>query len=164
MSAQGRSQSLSRNKMRDREAINRYCAFKILGYENYDGHLDDYLARTLKNMNSLTDIEREQMTARFQQSMGNNYLVFGKHAFRKHSPDQPSRNVINIALFDVFSVYLADYSEFMIAEKKDVLQQVFFALLEDEDFKSSISLGTNQRKKVQTRFTIAGKAISEAMR
>ncbi len=42
--------SLSTKSMRDRELINRFCAFRLLGVESYKGYMDDFLADSLKVM------------------------------------------------------------------------------------------------------------------
>ena len=101
--------SLDRKSMRDREVINRFCAFRLLGYSEYKGDMDDFLAKTLEHMNQLDETELDRLGRGFRRSMRNNNLLFGRHAFRKSLASQyDSRSVINIALFDVCSVALAD--------------------------------------------------------
>ena len=86
LNATGRS--LNRLTMRDREFVNRFCAFRILGYENYRGDMDDFLAKCLTRMNKMSEDERSHLSQRFRQSMESNFLVFGDHAFRKRQPGQ----------------------------------------------------------------------------
>ena len=39
--------SLNTKTMRDREFVNRFCAFQLLGLDRYRGDMDDYLATCL---------------------------------------------------------------------------------------------------------------------
>ena len=54
--------STDRKTMRDREAINRFCAFKLLGRKNYtSGDMDTFLAQGLRQLTSLTDVARSDL-------------------------------------------------------------------------------------------------------
>ena len=46
------SWGLNRKKMRDREFINRFCAFQLLGLDEYRGDMDDFLAECLRRTSS----------------------------------------------------------------------------------------------------------------
>ena len=87
--------SLSTSTMRDREFVNRFCAFQLLPLEEYRGDMDDFLAQALRKMNNLRTEALEQLSAELRTSLANNYRVFGKHAFRKHFEGQDSRSVLN---------------------------------------------------------------------
>lgn len=150
---QATSGSLDPKKMRDREFINRFCAFYLLGYENYRGDMDEFLAATLIKINAFNEGQINELTDKFKKSMINNHKLFGRHSFRKHiDPDQKSKSVINAALFDVFSVYCAKYNESDIKDKKDEILVLFFELMKDEEFFSSITLSTGDVKKIRYRF------------
>ena len=45
-------ESLDTSTMRDREFVNRFCAFQLLPLDDYRGDMDDFLARALKYMNT----------------------------------------------------------------------------------------------------------------
>lgn len=148
--------SLNSNTMRDREAINRFSAFFLFGAEGYrqtGSDMDAFLARALKQINSQTPewIER-RLTLPFERSMRNNYRIFARHAFRKHVDPQASRTVINIALFDIYSVLMSRYSEAFIDAHADEFQQRFFALQTNPDFLAAITYSTNDYKRVAARF------------
>lgn len=154
------TRSLNPKIMRDRELINRFCGFYLLGAENYKGDMDSFLADTLQHMNKMSDEELEELSRKFQISMKNNYTVFKEHAFRKHtSPAQTRRNIINAALFDVFSVVLAKYDEEVIKDKASDIQKIFFNLMDMDSFRSSVTVSTNSLNSVRDRFEIAGKAF-----
>lgn len=144
--------SLDPKKMRDREFVNRFCAFHLLGYENYKGDMDDFLANTLKKINTLSISEITILGDKFRKSMVNNFILFNRYSFRKHRNTLEKKSVINAALFDVFSVVCAKYYDSQIKECRDRILESFYYLMEDEMFYNSITLSTGDVKKVRYRF------------
>ncbi len=153
--------SLDPNKMRDREFINRFCAFQLLGLEGYKGDMDDYLAKALEHMNKLEENELEKLSSKFRISLKNNKTVFGKYAFRKQYSDTGKRSVINASLWDVMSTGLSRYSEHLVEARVESLKGAFYELLCDDDFLESITLGTNQVSRVVKRFTKTNEMLQE---
>lgn len=161
LKATGRS--LNSKTMRDRELINRFCAFRLLDVYQYRGDMDDFLAKALNKMNELSRREIDSLRADFRKSMINNYCVYGKHAFRKHYSQLDGRSVINASLWDVMSTGLSLYSETLVEANKSKLQNKLYDLFESNSFSDSISLGTNQVLKVKTRFEIVNKMLKETL-
>jgi len=154
ITATGRS--LDRRTMRDRECVNRFCAFDLLKPTSYtSGDMDAFLAQALKYMNKCSQEELSALGDRFRMSMRNNFAVFGVHSFRKHRADSARRSVINVALFDVFSVMLSHIAEDKVAAMSTQLESMFYVLMEDAAFVDAISLGTNSTSRVKKRFEIA---------
>lgn len=152
--------SLRTSTMRDREFVNRFCAFQLVPIEIYRGDMDDFLASALERMNSMTDIELANLSNDFRTSLRNNYKVFEKHAFRKHTNAQSGRSVINASLWDVMITGLSGYSEQVIEAKASELREEFFRLMADEEFVRSITYGVNDYRRVRERFTIANEALN----
>jgi hypothetical protein len=155
--------SLNKKTMRDRELINRFCAFQLLGPTDYKGDMDDFLARALELMNDISEFDLETLSNNFTASMKNNYLVFGKHAFRKHQSPSDSRSVINASLWDVMSTGLSVYSDNQVEAHKKELQAATYDLFKDTFFNEAISLGTNQVIRVQKRFRLANNMLQEVL-
>lgn len=147
--------SLNVDTMRDREFVNRFCSFKLLGIEGYKGDMDDFLARGLKKMNKLSDSELEVLSRKLRTSLSNNLILFGRHAFRKHTQDQPNRSIINASLWDVMSTIFAELSENEVEAKKDNFRNAFYSLLKDDEFNDAITYGPNDMRKVKCRFVKA---------
>ena len=143
---------LDRKSMRDREAINRFCAFYLLGFDKYRDDMDGFLADALQSMNRLSDDQIGSLRDAFLRSMTNNKTVFGTHAFRRHTKDQDRRSMINMSLFDVASVVFARYPAEIVSSHTEELRSAFFGLMQDPSFISSISLGTSDKLRVKTRF------------
>ena len=159
LDATGRSLRVS--TMRDREFVNRFCAFQILELTEYRD-MDQFLAAGLRTMNKEPGL-LEQLSADFRSSLKNNLHLFGKHAFRKHLPGQDNRSVLNASLWDVMSTGLARYSESRIRDRADSLREAFFSLMEDEEFVVAITYGPNDPKRVAYRFSAAGTTFSEVI-
>ncbi|MHC1728326.1 MAG: DUF262 domain-containing protein [Syntrophobacteraceae bacterium] len=156
--------SLDKKSMRDREAINRFCAFRILGELGYKGDMDDFLAKSLKAMNSLPRVEILKLYASFLKGMRFNDVLFGEHAFRKSLADTRNyvaRTVINISLFDVCTVILSGYSRDFVLSHSIELREAIRELFYNDEFITSITYSTNSTKAVLKRFSIMRNALQE---
>jgi hypothetical protein len=153
--------SLKSTTMRDRECINRFCAFYLLPLDSYKGDMDEWLAESLKRMNKLNEAELKEISSVFQNALQNNYFLFNSQAFRKHTPDKSKRGVLNISLWDVMIVGLSKYSNEQVKIHADKLKEGFYKLLGDKSFNDSITLGTNSTKSVKKRFEMTEKMFEE---
>ena len=151
--------SLRWKTMRDREFVNRFCAFQILDLDRYRD-MDDFLASCLTKMNEDTQV-LSVLSEQLETTLANNLHSFGKHAFRKHDSDQEQRNVINASLWDVMSTGLSRYPRPMVEERSAALQAGFHRLMEDEEFMHAITYGTNGVKQVRCRFAMAGAMLED---
>lgn len=160
-------QSLAPKTMRDREAINRFCAFHYLGWSKYPGgDMDGFLGHVLEDMNAMPDKRRAKLRADFDRSMELNLLLFGRHAFRKSLADgnpDANRSVLNIAFFDVCSVLFARLAPPKTDRERQKIKAAIVGLLADEEFVRNITYSTNSRLQVQGRFKAAEKAFAEIM-
>ena len=143
--------SLNWKTMRDREFVNRYCAFRSLGLSRYRD-MDDYLADCLEHMNEMPSEELTSLSTSFRRSLQNNFRLFGKHAFRKHAPDQERRSVLNASLWDVLSTGLAPYEPQQVESHQFPLREGVQSLFRDEEFNRAITYGTNDVRRVTYRF------------
>ena len=156
---QATGRSLKTSTMRDREFVNRFCAFQILGVGNYRD-MDEFLARSLKTMNDAPE-SLVELSSQFRRSLENNFHLFGKHAFRKHRLDQEDRSVLNASLWDVMSTGLSRYEPRIVRERSDDLRTAFYHLMDDADFRDVITYSTNHLKKVRCRFSATKKMLKE---
>ena len=70
---QATGESLRTSTMRDREFVNRFCAFQILsviGYRRDD--MDEFLAESLRSMNRQSDDELSRLSYAFRRGLENN--------------------------------------------------------------------------------------------
>jgi hypothetical protein len=153
--------SLSAKTMRDREAINRFCAFSLIGNSRYSGDMDEFLADALRLMNRMDETSLERIRNEFTKSMNRNEKLFQKHAFRKSliSPPTANRSVLNIALFDVMSVVLARVDDEQFGSQQRYIKDAIIELLENDEFSNYITYSTNSKFQVQGRFRLAEEAL-----
>ena len=155
--------SLKTVAMRDREFVNRFCAFRLLPINEYRGDMDDYLARGLKIMNKLSPDDLNKLSAKFRTSLQNNFKVFGHHAFRKHTKSAHGRSMLNASLWDVMSTVLSRYPENIVEARADEVRSAFYSLMANGEFITSITYGTNDARKVAYRFAEAEAAFKEVL-
>lgn len=158
------AEGLNRRTMRDRECINRFLAFSEDGLESYTGNMDSFLRDVLiRHKHSGAEFWAARTTA-FVESMQLNKEIFGANAFRKvKSGEKPGRSVINVALFDVFSVLLARPNARAILPHAQALRDGLNRLLENPEFFDSITLSTNSVRKVKTRFDFVVALMKEVL-
>ncbi len=153
LDATGRS--LKAKTMRDREAVNRFCAFAIVGWKQYrDGEMDSFLAEALNSMNGMAEEDLNRLEERFLWAMEVNNRLFKRHAFRKslRTGIDADRSALNIALFDVCSVVLSRLDERTISINGAAIRESVAELLGDREFNNAITYATNDKTRVATRF------------
>lgn len=155
--------SLRTATMRDREFVNRFCGFQIFTLNEYRGEMDDFLAKTLIHMNSMTEDDLSELSFRFRTSLTNNLNVFGKHAFRKHTERQDSRSVINASLWDVMTTGLSKVESDLVMAEASNLRTAFYRLMRDEDFMAAITYGTSDVRRVLHRFEASHGMFQEVL-
>ena len=160
--------SLNAKTMRDRELVNRFCAFKLLDLEEYRGDMDEFLAKSLRRMNGMSQDDLSHLSDDFQRSMSNNILLFQKHAFRKsilrwHESGENSRSMINASVWDVLSTGLSRYDRDHVEKSAASLRESVCRLLQDEDFSAAITISTNETKRVKMRFQMAETMFQEVL-
>ncbi len=154
--------SLNSRTMRDREAINRFCAFKLLGVGAYRGDMDTFLAQGLSALANRSETERLELRRQFDSAMVLNTALFRDHSFRKSLANGPSamRSVINISLFEVCAVTMARLAT-LANNQKVFLSKAIISLLADPQFTYAITYSTNSTTQVRTRFGAMEKVVVE---
>ncbi len=155
--------SLNKKKMRDREFVNRFCAFQLLDLRKYRGDMDDFLADCLRHMNRMDDAELSRLSADFRRGLANNLMLFQHQAFRKHEPQQARRGVLNASFWDVISTGLSRHAQDEVEERSERIRESVFRLLANKEFNDAITYGPNDANKVRTRFRLAREVFEEVL-
>lgn len=159
-------ETLSRETMRDREAINRFAAFHLLGWQRYNGDMDLYLAKALSELNVGGTEVVEQVTHDFLGSMRRNEELFGRHAFRKslvELREDAYRSVINISMFDTFAFCLARVTDEALLRAKREIKERIVELMRTDRFNNAVTYSTNSTVQVRTRYTMMTDALQPWM-
>jgi hypothetical protein len=150
--------SLNPKTMRDRECINRFAAFHLIGWQNYKDNMDEFLGESLSQMNKGCDFA--ELTTKFLKSMRLNLGVQGQHAFRKSLLNPNWRSVLNVAMFDTLSVLFAKASEEDVLGRAQEIGEAIRCLMRNTEFDLAVSRSTNSVKMVRTRFEMAEEALT----
>ena len=155
--------SLNTKTMRDRELVNRFCAFQLLDLGEYRGDMDDFLARCLRRMNKMEEAELSRLSEEFRTGLANNFMVFGQHAFRKYSAGQTRRSRLNASFWDVMSTGLSRYPPDRVAAAAEPLLSSVHDLFDNDEFNTAITYGTSDTRKVKLRFEITHGVFEEVL-
>jgi hypothetical protein len=156
------------NRQQDRDFVNRFLAFYLLGYEeNYDGELDSFLNDGMAKLGEISANERFETKNVFRRTMEICFNIFGNDAFRKRYNLDDRRKPISKAVYDTVSVNIAwktkDEKDELVSKKnifKDGLMKLFN---EDEAFHRSITTGTAQKSNVKRRFDAIKELIDNTL-
>ncbi|MBD2774811.1 DUF262 domain-containing protein [Iningainema tapete] len=145
---------ISPKRMKDREVILRYLAFKIFDYENnYQGDLSDFVENAMKKINLMPKEKIEVIKKDFERVMNLTFEFFGNKNFRL--PSGESRGRINIAIFESVSYFFSLKSDNFLKENKKAIQENFVKLLDNKEYIDAIKYSTSSKAKVITRFKLA---------
>ena len=161
--ADATGRSLNKKTMRDRELVNRFCAFQLLDLGEYRGDMDDFLARCLRRMNKMEEADLSRLSEEFRTGLANNFRVFDQHAFRKYRVGQTRRSLLNASFWDVMSTGLSRYPRDRVAEAAAPLRSSIRRLFDDDDFNTAITFGTNDTRKVKLRLEITRGVFREVL-
>jgi len=148
--------SLRSKTMRDREFVNRFCAFQINTLDEYKGEMDDFLALALRKMNKYSKPDLDRLSSELRLCLENNYMLFGKHAFRKHVGPRETRSVLNASLWDVMSTGLSRYPKEEVLCHADAIRAGFYELMTNSEFIDANTFSPNTARKVRHRVRSRG--------
>lgn len=163
--------SISGQRMADREFILRFLAFFINSYHDYKAtEFDSFLSDVMKTINKMDEKEINALENQFVKAMFTAYEIFGDDAFRKRYRIDAPRSPINKALFESWAVNLSKLNveqSSNLIKKKDIVKAKFIDLMNDRDieprFDSAISQGTGDIRKVKRRFSAIEQLIQEVL-
>ncbi|RAO52730.1 hypothetical protein LUPAC06_05591 [Micromonospora saelicesensis] len=143
-------------RMGDREVVLRFCAFRLRSVADYKqaDSIDSFLlkaTRQIDDPHQVNDIQLADLEASFRRAMRNAQIVFGEHAFRKWEWGQQGRNPINRALFETWSVALADLTESDVTPRAEAIRSAARDLMTDSYYFSAITTATGDPRKVEYR-------------
>jgi hypothetical protein len=148
-------------RMNDREMALRFAAFRLQGLDAYleQPVMESFLmraTRALDDPKQTPDDRVVELEESFARAMGNASLLFGDHAFRKWPIGATGRSPINRALFETWSVTLADYdARELEARRQHIVAASRKRMTTDVDYLNAITASTADRRRVDYRFKTA---------
>ena len=103
-------------RMKDRETILRYIAFRWFEYKNeYSGsYMSDYVEMAMKKINKMDDYRIAKIKVDFKRVMEWSYKIWGKQNFR--IPIGEKRGTINSSIFETVCNYLSHKTDDYLKE------------------------------------------------
>lgn len=156
-------------RMADREAILRFCAFRLIR-DDLDLYadsksMDDFLTGTTEQLDDKSQINDKALlglATDLKQAATNAHKLFGDHAFRKWRINEEVKNPINRPLFESWAVVLADSTwEDLEPHQEAIVKAARKKMTSDAKYIDAISTGTGDPAKVKLRFEVARKIIEE---
>lgn len=141
------------SRMLDREFVNRFLAFYLLGVSQYNGNLEEFMDKVMSILKCAEKDVLDQCRTDFTRSMVCAWDLFGDRAFRRKKTDG-TYAALNRPLFEAVTVNLAklDGAQCQILkEKRNRLDKEYGKLLDDTEFIAAISDGTARVGNVRTR-------------
>ncbi|MFK0119501.1 DUF262 domain-containing protein [Streptomyces sp. NPDC090994] len=150
-------------RMNDREMALRFAAFWLMGAEGYAKYaaMDSFLQRTTTVLDSVehTDARIDALLSAFRKAMENARLVFGDQAFRKWPLYAIGRNPINRALFETWSITLAEYEAADLERRREAIVAAARELMtNDYRYLEAITSSTGDVSRVRYRFEATARA------
>ncbi|MDX3726377.1 GmrSD restriction endonuclease domain-containing protein [Streptomyces caniscabiei] len=150
-------------RMNDREMALRFAAFWLKDIEAYQERpmMELFLMDATEMLDDPKQVPDERVAAleeAFDRAMTHAYLVFGEHAFRKWPKGDDYRRPINRAMFESWSLALADPDHTtadLRARRKAIVQAARERMTTDVTYLNAITSSTTDRHRVDYRFKAA---------
>lgn len=171
------NQLKNHTRMLDREVALRFCSFRLLYLDtlseelkksnqvsdivknlvNHDlkiPKIGEFLDKTTRKIDDdFSDELLDRLKKNFERAMTNASRLFMEHAFRKWPTGSNRVSPINRALFEVWSVILADYEWSVIKPHKTaIVEKARDMMLGDDEYIASISTATGTLRRIVTRY------------
>ncbi|MDM8522450.1 DUF262 domain-containing protein [Desulfococcaceae bacterium HSG8] len=154
-------------RMRDRETVLRYAAFKLTPYKDYTPTITDFLDNTMTSIYDVSKYTLDKYKSQFKKSLITARELFGAHAFRKTMFQDKQGGKFSNVLFEMWTVILSDLSDEerkkLVDNRKNVLKK-FEDLMNNEDFQIIIDKKAYTKSSVEIRFKAVEDLIKGILR
>ncbi|WP_165704025.1 GmrSD restriction endonuclease domain-containing protein [Enhygromyxa salina] len=161
------SDGIRSSRMTDREFVLRFLAFWRAGHiPRITEEVDQFLHRTMRELNSASTKELDDLRGHFLNAMTRAEAIFGVDAFRKRYSETDSRRPLNKALFETWAVHLArltDADASVLIKRRNELKSGFRVLMNDREFDSAVSQSTGDPRKIVVRYKRLDQLIKEVL-
>ncbi|MDR0605943.1 MAG: DUF262 domain-containing protein [Bacteroidales bacterium] len=157
------SNGVSGKRMKDREVILRYIAFRWFDYEKeYNGIMSEYIENAMKKINNMQDDEIQKIKSDFEKVMKQSFFIWEDKNFR--IPTETTKGTINMAVLETVCNYLSYKEEDFIRRNKPTIKANYEKLIKDATYLEAVTRSTGNKMKVLYRFEIAHKILNQNTR
>ncbi|SEG47617.1 DUF262 domain-containing protein [Flavobacterium urumqiense] len=151
---------VSDKRMKDREVILRYLAFRWFDYENlYSGDMSDFVESAMKKINKKSEEDIQIIKDDFHKVMKLSFSIWKYENFRM--PTDKTKGTINIAIFETVCNYLSNTSESFVATNKSKIKNNYRSLIRNTTYYEAVTKSTGNKAKVLDRFRLANEILNQ---
>jgi hypothetical protein len=150
---------ISDKRMKAREAILRYLAFKIKDYRSYNGDISEFIEDAMKKINQMNKEVIISLEDDFKRVMQATFNIFGKKNFR--IPSNKTRGTVNIAILESVSLFFSNVDDQYIKTHKTSIIRKFNELIKHPEYIDAVRFSTGTKYRVSKRFELASKILGE---
>lgn len=154
------SWGVSDSRMKDREVVLRYIAFRWFNYKGeYNGNMSDYIESAMKKINKMEDSEIQEITLDFKKVMRLSLSIWGNKNFR--IPTNNTRGTINTAVLETVCNYLSYKDDSFIERNKAIIKENYTELTSNPIYRDAVTRSTGNKIKVLDRFRIVHEILNQ---
>jgi Protein of unknown function DUF262 len=153
------SNGIKPDRMKDREAVLRCLAFKILPIDSYTT-MSNFVEKAMVKINKMDDNQISEYESEFERAMKWSYKIFNDKNFRIPTPQ--SRGTVNMAVMESLISFLSGKSDDFIERNQNIIRTNYFEhLLNQSEYINAVQFSTGDKKRVINRFTLTNEILSE---
>lgn len=153
------SNGIKPDRMKDREAVLRCLAFKILPIDTYTT-MSNFVEKAMVKINKMDDNQINEYESEFERAMKWSFRIFNDKNFR--IPTAQSRGTVNMAVMESLISFLSDKSDDFIERNQNIIRTNYFEhLLNQSEYINAVQFSTGDKKRVINRFTLTNEILSE---
>jgi Protein of unknown function DUF262 len=161
---------IATHRMLDRDFVNRFLCFYLLGIESYGTKeygqdLDTFMSKAMASIYDKTEAELDKIRNDFKEAMILSKIIFGKEAFRKVYYSYERLPPINKAIFDALAVQfglITGAERAKLKAHREGFKKALFNLLNDDpDFFTSVTTSTGDKNRILKRHSSVATLINE---
>ncbi|KAA6336989.1 hypothetical protein EZS27_014897 [termite gut metagenome] len=154
------SNGVSPCRMKDREVVLRYIAFRWFDYKSkYTGNMSDYIESAMKKINKMDEADIQEMRVDFKKVMRQSLSIWGNRNFR--IPTNSTRGTINIAVLETICNYLSFKEDDFIERNKAIIKTNYKTLINNDIYRDAVTRSTASKARVFDRFRIAHEILNQ---
>jgi hypothetical protein len=149
-------------RMKDREVVLRYLAFRWFDYKNeYTGDMSNFVENAMKRINKTSDDKIMEMKADFKRVMEISFKIWGDANFR--IPTVVTKGLINTAVLETVCCYLSAYSDDYIKKNSQKIKKNYSDLIADPVYNDAVTKSTGNKTRVFNRFRLVFEILNRGL-
>jgi hypothetical protein len=146
------------DRLKDREAVLRCLAFRILPIDTYTS-MSSFVEKAMVQMNKMDDNQIKSLEIEFEKAIKWSYHIFKENNFR--IPTKQGRGTVNMAVMESLIAFLASQTDAFIEKNQKIIYSNFLNLIQNSEYINAVQLSTGDKRRVLNRFELTNKILLE---